>query len=230
MKNMLLALALIPLVIGPIAANPPCIACAVAKVRNRVIVKEKVVAIQVPVFVVPTYSATFIPPAPIIVQQGSVAVGQQSVSYTQQAVTAVQPVAVAQAAVAQASSQPDLAAVFQAFNARLCAIEAKLTIATPPVTNPPNGNLPGQPLAVPGIPKAFNKCAACHEATKADTIGGKFVMFKDGKLSTFNDRQLRLIGSKAYSGAMPPKDNKVGVPPLTDEEVGELMGWVSTQK
>lgn len=80
--------------------------------------------------------------------------------------------------------------------------------------------------APPGVPKAFGtKCAACHNAGAAPTKGGKFVMFTQGVLTKFTPSQKLDIATKCYKGEMPPPNNADKVPPLTDEEVSDIMEW-----
>ena len=241
MKHFLVALAVVPLLIGPALANPPCRTCVRSypvQQRAAVIVKEKIVAVQVPVVVVPTYSATFIPPAPIIVQQGSTSVGAQSTSYTQVNAQAAyglnQPVQAVQAqAVQQVSAQSDqLVAALNAINQRLCALEGQLR---PPVAPPPPA--PPAPVAPPIVqparllPRAFiTSCAKCHDQGVADARGGGFRMFEAGKLAAFTDHELRRIATRTYAGEMPPRDNHVGAVPLVDQEVAEIQEWVNRQK
>lgn len=68
-----------------------------------------------------------------------------------------------------------------------------------------------------------NKCAACHSEAKAGEEGGGFVMLdKDGALPAFSQKQRDRILAKAYKGAMPPRDNKLKIAPLSDDEVATL--------
>ncbi len=75
------------------------------------------------------------------------------------------------------------------------------------------------------------KCAACHggaAATEKD-LGGAFRLLKpDGSPVDLDGRMLGKLAGKVYTGKMPPPENKKGIAPLTDQEVGVIMQWVNT--
>jgi cytochrome c553 len=119
-----------------------------------------------------------------------------------------------------------LAAALEAINQRLCALEGKNgTAPAAPVQPPAN---PFQPIKAPAIPAAFGKCAACHTGNQSK---GGFAMFDaPGKLAVFSERQLRMILTKSHTGTMPPPNNREGIQPLTDAEVGDIAAWADSQK
>lgn len=189
-------------------------------VRKPVVVVEKVIT-PVAVFI-PTYFASYVP-APVA------------------------PVAPASPPVAPpGTSQPsaDTQAILEAlrgFDARLRALEGGRVPATPPaappVTPPTKPTDPFNPkgeLKTPATGKAptvfTNKCAACHQRGK-EADGGNFVLLEaDGSVVKLEARKVLSVVRRAYNSTMPPKDNKLGIPPLNDEEVGEVVQFSETQK
>ncbi len=227
---------------GKLRANPPCYSscyrAVVPYVQKEIVYRDRLKVLQVPFVVVPTYSATFLPPPPVVIQQGSTAVVPQSVNYTSQqsaygfaAGVGVQAQAVGvQAAGVQQAQQLQgtsvtadaLAVALERINQRLCTLEgAGSTGGNPPPPAPP-GQPPGQPLNQPGgYPKSWNGCAVCHTGAKAEK---GFAMFSaPGKLNKLTDRQWRLILVQVGTGIMPPRDNAKGVPPLTQKDVDETF-------
>lgn len=126
----------------------------------------------------------------------------------------------------------DMRAVLTALeriNSRLDVLEGR---GPPPgriEPNPRPGEINPKPAArppAPGkVPEAFtNKCAQCHQRGK-EKDGGDFVLMEpDGSVAKLEARQVLAVARKSYSGTMPPKTSKV--PPLTDEEVAEVMSFV----
>ncbi len=125
-------------------------------------------------------------------------------------------------------------------NQRLDAIEARQGGATPPGARqgppPPQGQPTpqAQPGSVPGGVSAGLtlmqvRCAVCHEKTKAATEGGNFVMF-DGPLLVIDDRGAVKALRKSRRGEMPPRDNKLQLAPLSDEEYATLADALETRK
>ncbi len=236
-------LAIVPMLVGPAVANPPCLTCATPKVRTIVKVKKEYIAtaVFVPSFVAtiapfavaaPTYAAP--PPVAAAPVAGPAPIypPPQQVPYGQ--------LVPAQAAAPVCAPNNDLAMILQrldGINARLCRLE------TPgggqvPQPGPLRANEPGwmpradapgwmpRAAAPGGLPRALAKCVQCHTGEKAKA---GFAMFDAaGKLNPLTDKQWRNVMGKTYSGAMPPKDS--GVPPLTDEEVSELIGFATAQK
>lgn len=211
MKNFLLALATLPLVIGPAVANPRCRTCvAPVKVVKRVKVVRKVFAVTK---IFPTYASVYLPPAPVIVQPAQTVIGQQAYN-----VTATQGVGVAvqhSQAVQAGSELQQVLAELKGLCKRIDALE--------------QGQSADQPFAVKkGVPKALARCAACHSTTNADKDGAGFVMWDKGKLATFSERDLRKIGAHVANGTMPPANNAKGVKPLTDEDAAEISRWIAS--
>ncbi len=253
---------------GKLRANPPCYSscyrAVVPYVKKEVVYRDRLKVLQVPFVVVPTYSATFLPPPPVVIQQGSTAVVPQSVNYTSQqsaygfaagAAVQAQAVGVQAAGVQQAQqlqgtsvTADALAVALERINQRLCALEGN---GNGNGTGVNNGNpVPGQPPGRPlnegppfskgnaakllqpgGYPQAWNGCAVCHTAGKLKGERNTFVMFDGpGKLTKLNDRQTKNILLKVGIGAMPPKDNKEGVPPLTQKDVDETFDYAASLK
>lgn len=108
------------------------------------------------------------------------------------------------------------------------------TPRTAPETLPPvkTTNLPtvaaSPPVSLQGVLKA--KCTQCHDSGIAEDKGGGFVLMDGDNLPRLTDREWRKVITHAYKGTMPPKGNKLGVAPLTDEEVGVLVEAASTTK
>lgn len=229
MIRFLAVLSMIFAVAEPAMGNPYCNVC---RQRAPVIHKEVKVFKQLlsVTKIYPTYAATFIPPAPIIIQGGATAVGQQAYSVQaqqsyglafQQGIAAVQvPNYGAQAQ----TNGNDLSAILMRIESRMAALEAKCEIA------------PGKadPFAVKGqvgIPKVFaTKCAQCHNATVAEKDGGSFVLFDKGKLAKLGERELRLILTHVGNSTMPPPNNAKKIPSVSDEEAAEVVAWSATQK
>lgn len=224
----LAALAMLPILVGPSLASHPCFSCAQKKVvRPKIAVKEKVVVVNVPTpYPVPYYQpqqfvATIFPQPTyntnVTVQTPTVSAPQAVQFQVTQPGAVVAPQAVAASAV----QNDRLAMILERLDKRLCRLEENAGFA--------NGNEAVKADA--GIPKVLaTKCAVCHNATSATADGGGFVLFDKGSLAPLSERQLRLIGTKTYSGAMPPKNNKHNVVPLTDQEVADVQAWIAGQK
>ncbi len=214
------------MLVSPAAANPPCLTCA-PKVRTitKVVVKKEYVAtaVFVPSFVAtiapfavaaPTYAA----PAPV----AAAPLAGPAPTYPPPQQVPYGALVPAQVAAPVCAPSGDLAMILSrldGINARLCRLETPGGGQVPP---------PGQfrAPAPGGLPRAFGKCVQCHSGP---TAKAGFAMFAaDGKPVTLTDKQWRNVMGKCYSGAMPPKDS--GVPPLTDEEVSELIAFASAQK
>lgn len=87
-----------------------------------------------------------------------------------------------------------------------------------------------QPQAVvPGKPPASAaKCINCHSEKDAAALGKNFVMFKGASLKPANEftaaQQVKII-TKTQLNEMPPKDNKLKIPQLSDEEAAEWVNY-----
>ncbi|MDE2097186.1 MAG: hypothetical protein KGL39_08060 [Patescibacteria group bacterium] len=113
--------------------------------------------------------------------------------------------------------------------ARMDAMEKK--VAAPPVP----AVMPPAQAAAPVIPavlaSARLSCTPCHDATNAATKGGKFVVTKDGQFVPFDDHALLAIFKRVVlRKEMPPKDNKEGVAPLTDQAGDAWIQFVDQTK
>lgn len=243
LTRLLAALAAVPVLTGPLPANPPCFNCGppvvvrrVAKPEVRVevqkekevIIKKEIATVAVPHFV-PTYVSTILPapsvtyniqtpPAPLPQTY------QQSASYSAASVTyPAPPVGFAGYGAAQAQQfgaaaggeRDQLAAVLAKINDRLCAVEEKLGV------KPPAAPVPGPQLG------GVAKCAACHDQAVADAKGRKIVLTVGGRFKDLTGAEAMKIRRKVLTGEMPPKGNAEGVAPLTDAESAELFDAVA---
>jgi mono/diheme cytochrome c family protein len=102
--------------------------------------------------------------------------------------------------------------------------------AQPPATPIPTGTPATKASAAPAPHLALfaAKCAACHDAKVSVEKGGQFTLLTDGRLAQLDGKALARIAGKVYTGRMPPKDNKAGIAPLTDEEVSVVMAWIDS--
>lgn len=236
------ALAVMPMVIGPVLANP-CVSCRVVKRapvkilrQKEIIIKREVATIAVPFFV-PAYVAQVLP-APAVTY--NITTPPPPAQATQQitAATYITPPAVGiyGAAAIQApahyptqalTANPNdrLMAFLDKLDKRLCRLEENAGIQDG------NGNGNAEIKVDPGIPKVLaTKCVACHTPENAKKEGGGFVLFDKGKLAPLSERNLRLIGAKTYGGEMPPKSNKFNIQPLNDQDVADIQEWLRKQK
>ena len=83
--------------------------------------------------------------------------------------------------------------------------------------------------AAPGkAPAVFaTKCAQCHSRGKEDAGGGLVLLEVDGSAAKLDARAALATARRSYNGTMPPKSSKI--PPLTDEEVSEIMAFVDVK-
>lgn len=176
---------------------------------------EKVIVKEVPVFTrfaavalladLPSYSAVYVPP-PVV---GVPPVGTPG----------VQPVPPAQAVPAPASELQQIMSFLKEMDGRLKRLETGMPLKQ----ELPPAKMPKVEEGPPGVVgPLFNKCAACHELMKAPGEGGGFVMFDGTKRSNLTAEQKLKIARKIRSGAMPPADNKLKIPPVTDEEYAKI--------
>lgn len=202
---------------GDCAVRSRVVHAAPVVVKKEVVVEKVVTPVIAPIAVyapVPVYGAAFVPPAPM-------------------------PAAPAQASAAGEDLKAILNAL-SAIDARLKAVEAKAgaPAGPAPAPKPPDpfnpGPRPGAGAALEAPkPPAFlalaqAKCASCHETKVAADKGGAFTLLDGAALAKLDDRQLRKLASVSYASRMPPKSS--GVPPLTDEEVAQVMTFIDAQK
>lgn len=188
----------------------------------------------------PAYHAPFVHHAPAVVVKKEIAVVKEVVvprfllafqvvdfpSYGAQFLPPVAaPVQPVQQPPPPQQQQSDMAAIMSALRAIDARLQ-KLEQAAPkkpvdpfePQAQRRDDRPPPTALAV-----VKNKCAACHSEAKAADEGGGFVMLdKDGALPAFSQKQRDRILAQAYKGAMPPRDNKLKIAPLSDDEVATL--------
>ena len=200
-----------------------------AVVTNKVVVAEVVaVAVFQPVVVsVPAYGAAYVPtPAPT---------------------PAVAPAVSADGAAILAAIKGVRADIAD-LKVRVRRIEVTGTVTPtptptptpPPVVPPPvmpkaaedsegtSGKEAAAPKVTSGAIAIFQgKCAGCHEAKVAGKRGGDFVMFEGGNLAKLKDRQVLRIGTRTYTGTMPPK--KTGIV-LSDEDIAVIQAWIADRE
>lgn len=90
-----------------------------------------------------------------------------------------------------------------------------------PAQPQPTAPVPPQPGKAP---QSAAKCFGCHSETAAKDAGKGFVMFSGNflkKASEFTPQQQTKILVKVALNQMPPKDNVLKVPQLTDEEAAQ---------
>lgn len=173
----------------------------------KVVKKEVAVPVAVyPVFV-PAYTASYVPPA-------------------------ATPAPAAAAPAAQNDTRAILDAL-KAIDGRLRALEAPglpppaMRPAAPQEGYAPRAPAPAHAPGAGKAPAVFGaKCARCH--TRGGEKGGFVLVEPDGRASALDARQALATVRSVYSGRMPPRSS--GVPALTDQEVGEVMGWLETLK
>lgn len=71
------------------------------------------------------------------------------------------------------------------------------------------------------------KCVQCHARGKEDAGGGLVLLEVDGSAVKLDARAALATARRSYNGTMPPKSSKI--PPLTDEEVSEIMAFVDVK-
>jgi hypothetical protein len=177
---------------------------------------------------IPTFSAVYAPGVPVQVAP---------------AVTATAPVKVVQgtAKPATATADQQLLLLLQKFDQRMTTIEQRLGIAPPATGQQGAPTMPpadAQGRAKPGdllsamTALAVKKCASCHSDSKAEASlalvrGGQLI---DPVSLTPNQRTGMLL--RTYSNdpkvQMPPPGK--GIEPLTDQEYGLLVAWLSGKK
>ena len=204
-----------------VRARPVVVAQAAAVVQPAAVVSHAAAVLPVAVFqpiavAVPTYTAAYTPtPAP--------------------------------APAHGSPGHPDAKALLEALRAieaRLQALEGKsgsrptspapASPAAPPPMPPANDpfNPPAassRPAATAGkAPAVFStKCAQCHARGKEDAGGGLVLLEADGSAAKLDARAALATARRSYNGTMPPRSSKI--PPLTDEEVSEIMGFVDVK-
>jgi mono/diheme cytochrome c family protein len=89
---------------------------------------------------------------------------------------------------------------------------------------PPTPTPQAQTSEHPAIGIMRRNCASCHDNAVAKGKGGGFAMTDGQAFAKLTDRQALSVAREVYSGRM-PKSSK-----LTDEEVGQIMSWLDTQK
>jgi mono/diheme cytochrome c family protein len=177
--------------------------------------------------VTPAVVATFVPVA--------VAVPQYSVSYVGGAAYAAPAEAPAQPAAAAASavtSAPQAAAADSRVQAlqdevgrlRKDLEECRKQLSAARPQGKPEARAPQ--AAVPQHLAIFTaRCAACHEAKAARAKGDGFVLLEGTRLAFLDARQVNRIVAQVYTGKMPK-----GGPPLSDDEVAQIVAWVGSFK
>lgn len=170
---------------------------------------------QVLVFV-PTFTVSYQPPLPYPPGIG----GQLQGGYG----AAVAPQVQAQNT---QGFQECLAAITK-ISARLDAIEVRMGGGSAP-----RGGLaipPADPTPTDGLARTETRatiiktsCAACHTAGKLDPETKFVLVDEQGKLATLTAEQEVKVYRQVYSAEMPPKGNKKGIAPLTDEQVKKLI-------
>jgi len=178
------------------------------------------------VSVTPVAVATFVPVV--------VAVPQYSVSYVGGAAYAA-PAAPAQPAAAAASAvptAPQAAAAdsqVQALQDEVARLRQELEECRKQLTAvrpQAKGEAAAPQAAVPPHLAIFTaRCAACHEAKVARAKGNGFVLLEGNRLARLDARQVNRIVARVYSGKMPK-----GGPPLSDDEVAQIVAWVGSLK
>jgi len=198
-----------PLCIRPAVQTLPAV---VTPVVERVRYVDEA---QVLVFV-PTFTVSYQPPLPYPPGIGGQLPGGYGAAPPPQ-VQQAPPVGLA-----------DCLAAIKQLNARLDGIEQRLGGVSPlpqrfPIP-PADPTPPGPPVPAKSRASIIRaKCAQCHTAGKLqeDTT---FVMVDDkGGIVTLAPEQEIKVGRKCYSGEMPPKTNKLGIAPLTDEETKYML-------
>lgn len=226
LTSILLATSLLCLVIWPVP-DANATSCATPVVVKKVVatpiytpsyatVVTPVVTYQPVVLAIPIYGASYVP-APVA-----------------PATLATPPAATTTAAGPSADTRAILDAL-RALDGRLRSLEGR---GVPNAAPPPPGS-PIQPAPPPGAaatpaggtPRVFtNKCIQCHQRNKL-AKGTDFVLLEvDGRVANLDLRQQNNMRKRLYNGSMPPKNNDLGVPVCTDQEVAEGMDYLDNLK
>lgn len=133
----------------------------------------------------------------------------------------------------------------KALDARLANLEGKggSRPATPSPAPAPPPMAPADPFNPAPAPAAASKpaaaatgkapavfaakCVQCHARGKEDAGGGLVLLEVDGSAVKLDARAALATARRSYNGTMPPKSSKI--PPLTDEEVSEIMAFVDVK-
>lgn len=177
---------------------------------------EKVVPVEVftPVFV-PTFAVSYVPPPPPTAAQGVQAA----------------PAVPAASAGTGTGAYDRLLILLEQIEKRQDALEARITgraAARPPSSPPPSSP---RDLAKTPAPREkpsrlwvlVQHCANCHTQGRLDPDTTFALLDAAGNELPLSDKQELKVRDMCYSGQMPPKDNKVGAEPLTDEEYAALV-------
>ncbi len=132
------------------------------------------------------------------------------------------------AAVTTAPAESSCEARAKALEARLVTLEKLLTqpsspATASPVTQPAGAAAPAG--ASHGLATLTSHCAACHGAA-AKEKGKGLALFAGNALVPLTARQTLKIIGQVNSARMPPPDNKEGIPPLTDQQVADVIGYL----
>ena len=130
----------------------------------------------------------------------------------------------------------ELKAKLQYYESLAKCLESLRQVGTPPTSG--SMSAAGHSIGVngSGSPKALEsaalvlfktKCASCHDASQAAANGKGHVWLEGGSFAKLTEMDRRKIMTKTYKGEMPPPNNKFNIAPLTDHEVGTIMGWLS---
>ena len=198
-------------------------AVAVCPAPSSAVVVRKVVkdvAVVQHAVVAPVVTPLVTPVA--VYQPVTIAVPAYSASYVP-GVPAAPAAAVPAAPPMPGADQAAILKALQAIEARLTALEKggarpvdPFNPGAPPAATAPPGPARGKLTAIFAA-----KCNQCHQRGK-ETDGGNFVLTEpDGSLTKLDPRAQLATVRRSYSGTMPPKSSKV--PPLTDEEVAEIL-------
>ncbi len=168
---------------------------------------------------IPLFSVSYIaPPAPVVATPAALPVAATA---TTAATTA--GAAVTTAAPAESSCE----ARAKALEARLVTLEKLLAQPSPatasPATQPAGATAPAG--ASHGQAVLTSHCAACHGAA-AKEKGKGLTLFNGTALVPLTAKQTLKIIGQVNSARMPPPDNKEGIPPLTDQEVADVIGYL----
>lgn len=180
---------------------------------NRVVVRERVVShaavvVETPLIVtqfaalpvfVPSYGAAYVGggvPQQAVPQQG----GAQPQSDMQALLTELRKI-----------------------NGRLDALEGRKPAPAQPMDRAPNDAAARPNNAAVALLTA--KCAACHTAQTAPTLGNNFAWLDQAGPRRLTDREVRLIARRVKKGDMPPANNRQNIPPLSQEEANALLDF-----
>ena len=186
-----------------------CLACPAEVVVSRPAVVKKAVVVEEVVPVI----------APVAVfQPVAVAIPAYGAGYVPTA-PAPPPVTAAPAA----TREDEMLKVLKGMDERLRRLEGGAVMPKADAAKP-DAALP------PKTPAVFAaKCAACHGASAQADGGGFAMLAPDGGVAKLTDKQLRAMVKKIRTQAMPPKDNKKQVPPLTEAEAQDALEWLDEQ-